>query len=211
MAHDLSGTVTGLGLNADWLKFAAQHDATSAYVQGDARELPFAENAFDCVCSITALCFVDNLSLALREIVRVTRKRFAIGMLNRHSVLWLEKGRDGGMGAYRGAHWHTPTELRRALEALPVIHLELTSAVFCQAAQRWHGGWRKRSRIVSFMARFWLSPARNGATASHLVEPMLVQHLGCSCADAKTAAIPRGDAGPTSAMRCFVVTLIATT
>lgn len=130
LAHDVSGTVTGLDLNADWLKFAAQHDATSAYVQGDARKLPFADNAFDCVCSITALCFVDNFSLALREIVRVTRKRFAIGMLNRHSVLWLEKGRDGGMGAYRGAHWHTPAELRRTLEPLPVIHLELTSAVF---------------------------------------------------------------------------------
>ncbi|CAH1745167.1 protein of unknown function [Thauera humireducens] len=83
-----------------------------------------------CVCSITALCFVDNWSLALEEIVRVTCRRFAIGMLNRHSLLWLEKGRAGGMGAYRGAHWHTPAELRRALEPLPVNRPALASAVF---------------------------------------------------------------------------------
>lgn len=130
LAHDLPGPVTGLDLNADSLSFAAERNATSFYVQADARRLPFADNAFDCVCSITALCFVDNWSLALEEIVRVTRRRFAIGMLNRHSLLWLEKGRDGGMGAYRGAHWLTPAELRRALEPLPVTRPALASAVF---------------------------------------------------------------------------------
>lgn len=130
LAHDLPGPVTGLDLNADSLSFAAQRNATSFYVQADARRLPFADNAFDCVCSMTALCFVDNWSLALEEIVRVTRRRFAIGMLNRHSLLWLEKGRDGGMEAYRGAHWHTPAELCRALESLPVNRPTLASAVF---------------------------------------------------------------------------------
>ena len=139
LAHDLSGPsgpVTGLDLNADALRFAAQHDATSAYVQADARRLPFADNAFDRVCSIAALCFVDTWPLALAEIVRVTRKRFAIGLLNRHSALWLEKGRRGGTGAYRGAHWHTPAELRRALDALPVNRVELTSAVFLPGGSR---------------------------------------------------------------------------
>lgn len=104
LAHDLAGPLTGLDLNAESLRFAAQRDATSSYVQADARTLPFADNAFDCVFSITALCFVDSWSLALREIVRVARKRFAIGVLNGHSALWLAKGRHGGEGAYRGAH-----------------------------------------------------------------------------------------------------------
>lgn len=130
LAHDSSVPVTGIDLNADCLRFATLRNAASSYVQADARRLPFADNAFDCVCSITALCFIDNWSLALGEIVRVTRKRFAIGVLNRHSVLWLEKGRRGGTGAYRGAHWHTAAELRRALETLPVNRIELTSAVF---------------------------------------------------------------------------------
>lgn len=130
LAHDSSVPTTGLDLNADWLRFAAEHDSSASYVRADARRLPFADNAFDCVCSVTALCFIDNWAVALAEIVRVTRKRFAIGLLNRHSALWLEKGRRGGKGAYRGAHWHTPAELRRALETLPVIRLEMTSAVF---------------------------------------------------------------------------------
>lgn len=128
LARDLSVPVTGVDLNAEWLRFAAQRDATSSYVQADASTLPFADNAFGCVCSITALCFIDHWPLALGEIVRVTRRRFAIGLLNRYSVLWLEKGRRGGIGAYRGAHWHTPSELHRALEALPVSGIELTVA-----------------------------------------------------------------------------------
>ena len=32
----------------------------------------------------------------------MTRKRFAIGPLNRHSLLYLQKGRARGSGAYRG-------------------------------------------------------------------------------------------------------------
>lgn len=114
-------TVTGLDNDARSLAFARQRCADRiTYVEGDACALPFADAAFDAVVSITALCFIEAWPAALAEIVRVSGRRFALGLLNRRSLLWLEKGRGGGRGAYRGAHWHTRAELEAALHGLPV-------------------------------------------------------------------------------------------
>lgn len=51
-------------------------------------------------------------------------------MLNRRSLLWREKGRNGGSGAYRGACWVTPEELRDSVAGLPVTDVRVSSAVF---------------------------------------------------------------------------------
>ncbi len=122
--------VTGLDINAEWLAYARERDPTSAYIEGDALALPFADNSVDGVVSIAALCFTADWRRAVGEIVRVCRGRFAIGMLNRRSLLWREKGQDGGSGAYRGAHWVTPEELRDSVAGLPVTDVRLRSAVF---------------------------------------------------------------------------------
>lgn len=122
--------ITGVDLDAAWLDFARKQDPASTYLQADALALPFADDAFDRVFSVTALCFVADWPRALGEIVRVARQRFVIGLLNRDSLLWAEKGKDGGTGAYRGARWHTRHEIRRALAPLPVRNVRLKSAVF---------------------------------------------------------------------------------
>ena len=62
--------------------------------------------------------------------LRVTRWRFAIGLLNRHSLLYLQKGRRGGRGAYRGARWHSVTEAKALFAAMPARDLALSTAVF---------------------------------------------------------------------------------
>lgn len=122
--------VTGLDINAEWLTYARERDPASAYIEGDALALPFANNSVDGVVSIAALCFTADWRRAVAEIVRVSRGRFAIGMLNRHSILWREKGRDGGSGAYRGAYWVSPEELRDSVAGFPVTDVRLRSAVF---------------------------------------------------------------------------------
>ncbi len=61
--------------------------------------------------------------------LRVTRKRFAVGLLNRRSLLYVQKGRDGGTDAYRGAHWHTSAEIRALLDGLPAANFALRTAV----------------------------------------------------------------------------------
>lgn len=123
---------TGLDPNPDWLAYARSHSGFSLpgheqYIDGDARRLPFADNGFDCVVSIAALCFIADERQAVAEIVRVTRRRFAIGWLNRASLLYRQKH---GQGAYQGARWHTAGEVRTFFAGLPVINLTLSSAIF---------------------------------------------------------------------------------
>lgn len=122
--------VTGVDLNAEWLAFARSRDPRSTYLQADALALPFADNSFDQVVSVAALCFTTDWQQALREILRVTRQHFAIGLLNRRSLLWFEKGRQGGSSGYQGAHWLSPAELRGSVKELSVTNIHLRSAVF---------------------------------------------------------------------------------
>ena len=129
-------SVTGLDPNITWLVFARERDGKSTYLAGNACTLPFADKHFDRVLSVTALCFIPGWTSALAEIVRVTRKRFAIGLLNRTSLLWHDKGRHGGEGAYRGAHWHTAKELRLALNRMPVKNIRCRTAIFIPSASR---------------------------------------------------------------------------
>lgn len=137
--------VTGVDRNQDWLTFARAHGGPALeWVAGDARSLPFGDDAFDHVLSIAALCFVDDERQALSECVRVARRGFAIAWLNRASLLYREKGRSGGSGAYRGARWHTASELRALFSGLRVRNLRLRSAVFAPSASA-PGRWLERA------------------------------------------------------------------
>jgi SAM-dependent methyltransferase len=123
--------VVGLDPNAPWLEFARAHGAgTEKYCVGVAESLPFADRSFDLSVSVTAICFVDGARRALQEILRVTRKRFAVGLLNRHSLLYLREGLGGGSCAYCGANWHTAREIRALVAGLPAANLTLRCAVF---------------------------------------------------------------------------------
>jgi SAM-dependent methyltransferase len=134
-AEAVAQCVVGLDIDRAALDFARRASACHAeYLQGDATALPFPDASFDKVMSITALCFVPDWRCAIAEIVRVTRERFAIGLLNRHSMLYLRKGFHGGTGAYSGAYWHTAAELTAALRGLPVAHCTLSSGVFDASA-----------------------------------------------------------------------------
>jgi SAM-dependent methyltransferase len=130
LAASVDGRVAGIDLNPEWIGYARGRDPGGAsYEVGDARALPYANASFDLVVSIAALCFIADEEAAVREILRVARRRFAIGLLNRHSLLWVRKGRGGGSGAYRGARWHTASEARRLFRELPVRGLRVYTAI----------------------------------------------------------------------------------
>lgn len=132
---ELSGvSVTGVDINESWLAFARSRDPVSSYFIADALSLPFVDDSFDRVFSVTALCFMPDWPRALKEIVRVSRKGFVVGLLNRNSLLWRQKERGSGSGAYRGAHWHTQQEIRQAIETLPVCNIQIHSAIFLPGA-----------------------------------------------------------------------------
>ncbi|MFP4138384.1 MAG: class I SAM-dependent methyltransferase [Halomonas sp.] len=148
------GRVVGLDRDAEWLAHARGRDAAGIrWVQGDARTLPFPDHRFDRVVSITALCFVEEERLAVSEMVRVARRRVVLGLLNRHSLLWWQKGRRGGQGAYRGARWHTAGEARALFDGLPVTGVGVSSAIWLPG-----GGWLARRS-----ERYWPGWPHGGA------------------------------------------------
>lgn len=123
--------VTGIDPNPAMVGYAQSYRAADEhYVRGDARSLPFPDQFFDYCVSVTSLCFIKEQELAVSEMVRVTRGRVALGLLNRNSLLYQEKGRNAGSGTYKGAHWHTPTEARRLLEGFPVTNITVRSAIY---------------------------------------------------------------------------------
>ena len=123
--------VTGVDRDPAMLSVArSAHMAGERYVEADAVALPFADGEFDYCVSVAALCFMADEAAALREMLRVTRRGIALGLLNRRSLLYRQKGRHGGSGAYKGAHWHTVQELRELFSRVPCKWPRLAFAVF---------------------------------------------------------------------------------
>jgi SAM-dependent methyltransferase len=123
--------VTGVDPSAEMILFARSQSAHGArYTVGDARRLPFPDRQFDCCVAITSLCFIREQDQAVAEMVRVTRRRIALGLLNRHSLLHWQKGRRGGQGAYRGAAWHSARDARQILDRFSLRCIRVRSAIY---------------------------------------------------------------------------------
>ena len=125
----------GVDIDLAAARFAAAR-GKAAYLVADGQCLPFADRSFDLVISVTALCFMRDARRALVEMLRVARRRVALGLLNRHSLLWFAKGRQGGGGAYRGAHWHTRREVERLFAGQPARNLTLRTAIMLPGGGR---------------------------------------------------------------------------
>jgi SAM-dependent methyltransferase len=137
--------VSGVDPDPQWLAYARSLAGLGEdYVAGRAEQLPFADRSFDCTACVTALCFVAEQRQALREMLRVTRRRLVLGLLNRHSLLYLREGRGGGRGGYRGAHWHTAAEVRALFGGVPASGLQIRSAIVLPSGGRLAQGVERR-------------------------------------------------------------------
>lgn len=138
-------SVTGIDPDPAVLRFARTQGSDVHYMQGNAQELPFSDNAFDYMIAVTSLCFIDEPLLVLQEMWRVTRHTLVLGLLNRHSLLHWKK--QGGQGSYAGARWDTAGEVVRAW--IPVLmpkpkKIVVRSAIFLPQGTRvarWSERW----------------------------------------------------------------------
>ncbi len=143
-------SVVGTDIDTDMLRFAHGHSERSiGFVAADARQLPFRDKSFDLVVSVTALCFIQDEKQALREMLRVARRRVVLGLLNRYSLLYLDKGRSDGRGAYHGARWHTPAEALSLFDGLPAHNADHGTIIVMPSGKYW-------SRRLEPMLRHWL-------------------------------------------------------
>ena len=152
--------VAGLDPDPNWLRFARNKaDRNDAYVAGRSEKLPFRDRSFDRAIAVTSLCFIAAQRQALREIIRVTRKRVALGLLNRHSLLYLRKGRHGGAGGYRGAHCTHRDRHARCSRACRFGMSECKAPFSCQPAVLPRSGPRRCFRADSFCSERFCSPS----------------------------------------------------
>ncbi len=115
----------GLDLSAAMLAQAQALDGVppdwnNPLVQGDARRLPFADGAFDLTAIITTLEFLKRPREVLREALRVSRRGVILGVLNRWSVLGLQRRLAGLFRhtVYDAAHFYGVRELKRLLRSV---------------------------------------------------------------------------------------------
>ena len=89
-------------------------------MQSDARRLPLADGAFDLTAFITTLEFLEQPQDALAEALRVTRRGLILGVLNRWSVLGLQRRLAGlfHQTVYDAAHFYSVGELKRLLRSV---------------------------------------------------------------------------------------------
>ena len=99
----------GLDSSAPMLSEALRYGGSN-YVTGDALALPVADRSFDLVAIITTLEFVSDPAQALAEAVRVARQGILLGVLNRYSLLALQR-RLSGQSLWRSARFFGPNEL----------------------------------------------------------------------------------------------------
>ncbi|RLC63914.1 MAG: class I SAM-dependent methyltransferase [Chloroflexi bacterium] len=111
--------VVGLDLSAAMLAQARSLDGVPL-VQGDALRLPFTAGAFDLVALITTLEFLKQSRQALAEALRVARLGLLLGVLNRWSLLGLQRRLEGifRCTVYDAAHFYGVGELQRLLRSV---------------------------------------------------------------------------------------------
>ena len=116
---DEGWAAVGLDLSAAMLTEAQALDGVPL-VQSDARRLPFTDSAFDVAAFITTLEFLGRPREALAEALRVARCGVVLGVLNRWSVLSLQRRLAGlfRRTVYDAAHFYGVGQLKRLLRSV---------------------------------------------------------------------------------------------
>jgi SAM-dependent methyltransferase len=101
------GSVTGLDLTPRLLEVARQRateaGAQVSFIEGDAEELPFDSDSFDCVTSCFGVMFAPRQEIAAGELARVARPGATIVF-----TAWTPEGMNGQMFKAVGSYMPTP-------------------------------------------------------------------------------------------------------
>lgn len=115
--------------------------------RGVAESLPFEDNAFNHVCLITTLEFVDDTNKAIAEACRVAKDRLFVGFLNRYAIQSVQRRVEGMFNrrVYQRARffsiWQIKREIRDVVGTVPmkwrtVCQLPDMSTIFHKRLER---------------------------------------------------------------------------
>lgn len=112
--------VVGLDISKEMLRIAKNKMPEILFVRGDAYLLPFKDNTFDLVLSVTMFEFIKKPENVLKEIYRILKPEgeIVIGTMNAKSLWFLFKRLKSIFKetAYRYARFYTVSELKNLLE-----------------------------------------------------------------------------------------------
>ena len=141
--------VAGVDISPHMLRVARQRLGDRARLcLGDAENLPFKEDSFDCVVLITTLEFVSHPDKAVREALRVSKGKVLMGVLNKYSFLGIKR-RFKGMfrpSIYNRARFYSIWELRKVvckvvseviINWTSVLVLPMSWQQYCPGLERW--------------------------------------------------------------------------
>jgi SAM-dependent methyltransferase len=113
---DMGLQVTGLDASPHMLQLARSRlPGRVALERGYAEDLPYEDNSFDTVALITSLEFTDDPLRALQEACRVAKARVLLGVLNKYSLIALQRRLEllWSSSIYRHARFFGVFELKR--------------------------------------------------------------------------------------------------
>jgi len=127
--------VSGVEPSKGMLEVATKRCSHDAYLcAGEAGHLEFPDNSFDIVVIITALEFMKDPQSALREAFRTSRGIVYLGVLNKLSILGINrriKAIITHKGIYCEARFYTIWELKKMIrQVAPEASVEWGSALF---------------------------------------------------------------------------------
>lgn len=107
--------LTALDISEPMLELARIKGLNAKFIKGDTVKLPFADESFSVVASITMLEFVQNQDVVLREMYRVLKPSgyLILGCINASSILGKNKESDE---VFKNAKLLTYSELTQKLQ-----------------------------------------------------------------------------------------------
>jgi len=108
--------LTGIDVSDEMLKFAHSKNLNADFINADSSQIPFDDNSFSTVSSITMLEFVEDQNTVLQEAYRVLKPGgwLILGCLNANSELGKNRKNDEVFGK---ANFLNPEKLNQKLHA----------------------------------------------------------------------------------------------
>jgi SAM-dependent methyltransferase len=121
----------GIDPSRRMLELGRQRDVRVRQAVGE--RLPFRNGQFDLVLLVTVICFVDDVSVLLRELSRVLKRggHLVIGFINRNSELGrLYESRKEASAFYREARFYAVEDVSRWVEEAGFDSLQFCQTLF---------------------------------------------------------------------------------
>jgi len=115
--------VTGIDISEAMLTIAKDKKIDATFKVGDAGQIPFQDESFQCISSITMLEFVDNQDQVINEMHRVLKKDgwLLLGCLNKNSIIGKNKENDE---TFRDAAFLSIEDIQLKLEKFDIIQIK---------------------------------------------------------------------------------------